>query len=116
MPSLKDSPLVIDEPSTRSNAVTTDFAAPGKATRMLLRLLRAAQPISRVELAKRLGINRSTVTETFKPLIARGVVLEKPVATASGAGRAMGRPSLDLSFNSTRDFFVGVHIGARGSQ
>ncbi|HYO91478.1 MAG TPA: winged helix-turn-helix transcriptional regulator, partial [Pyrinomonadaceae bacterium] len=83
---------------------------------MLLKLLRAAQPISRVELARRLGVNRSTVTETFKPLIAQGVVLEEPMPAASGAGRALGRPSLGLSFNSTRDFFVGVHIGVRGSQ
>lgn len=83
---------------------------------MLLRLLRAAQPISRVELARRLGVNRSTVTETFKPLIAQGVVLEVPVPSSSSAGRALGRPSLGLSFNSTRDFFVGIHIGVRGSQ
>jgi predicted NBD/HSP70 family sugar kinase len=114
MPTLRDSPLVIDEPSARSNAA--DFAAPAKATRMLLKLLRAAQPISRIELARRLGVNRSTVTETFKPLIAQGVVLEEPVATASSASRTLGRPSLGLSFNSTRDFFVGIHIGVRGSQ
>jgi predicted NBD/HSP70 family sugar kinase/biotin operon repressor len=116
MPTLKDSPAVVDEPSPLTNGVASDFATPAKATRMLLRLLRAAQPISRVELAKRLGLNRSTVTETFKPLIAQGVVLEKPVPAASKAGRALGRPSLDLSFNSTRDFFAGVHIGVRGSQ
>jgi predicted NBD/HSP70 family sugar kinase len=116
MPTLRDSPSVVDEPSTRPNAGSADFAAPAKATRMLLRLLRAAQPISRVELARRLGINRSTVTDAFKPLITQGVVLEEPVPTASGAGRSLGRPSLGLSFNSARDFFVGVHLGARGSQ
>jgi predicted NBD/HSP70 family sugar kinase len=116
MPTLKDSTSVVDEPSSRSNAAVSDFTAPGRATRLLLRLLRAAQPISRVELAKRLGVNRSTVTETFKPLIAQGVVLEEPVPTTLSQGRALGRPSLDLSFNSKRDFFVGVHIGVRGSQ
>src|SRR5215212_11849111 len=103
MPILKDSPPIVEEPSLRSDAAASDFAAPAKATRLLLRLLRAAQPISRVELAKRLGLNRSTVTETFKPLIAQGVVLEEPVPVASGVGRSTGRPSLDLSFNSTRD-------------
>jgi predicted NBD/HSP70 family sugar kinase len=83
---------------------------------MLLRLLRATQPISRVELARRLGVNRSTVTDAFKPLIAQGVVLEEAVGTASHTGRGLGRPPLRLAFNSARDFFVGVHIGARGSQ
>ncbi|HEY0320559.1 MAG TPA: ROK family transcriptional regulator [Pyrinomonadaceae bacterium] len=116
MPTLRDSSSVVDEPSPRSNAAAADFAAPAKATRLLLRLLRAAQPISRVELAKRLGVNRSTVTETFKPLIAQGVILEEPVLTPSGQRRGSGRPSLGLSFNSTQDFFVGVNLGARGSQ
>lgn len=94
----------------------TNSATQAKSPRLLLRLLRAAQPISRVELARRLGLNRSTVTDIFKPLIAAGVVIEEPVPLASGSGRALGRPPLSLTFNAERDFFVGVNIGVRRSQ
>jgi predicted NBD/HSP70 family sugar kinase len=83
---------------------------------LLLRLLRAAQPISRVELARRLGLNRSTVTDTFKPLIAAGVVLDAPVQTTATPNRALGRPSSNLSFNNDRGLFAGVNIGVRLSQ
>jgi predicted NBD/HSP70 family sugar kinase len=104
--------------SAQLNSITgaTDFAPSAKASRMLLRLLHAAQPISRVKLAKRLGLNRSTVTDIFKPLIAAGIVLEAPMPSSSNATRGLGRPPLSLTFNSQRDFFVGVNIGVRLSQ
>jgi predicted NBD/HSP70 family sugar kinase len=83
---------------------------------MLLRLLRAAQPISRVELARRLDVNRSTVTELVKPLIAAGVVREETLAQPSGTSRASGRPPVGLAFNSDNDLFIGVNLGVRRSQ
>ncbi|HEV2761358.1 MAG TPA: ROK family transcriptional regulator [Pyrinomonadaceae bacterium] len=86
-----------------------------RATRMLLRLVRAAQPISRVELARRLGVNRSTVTDAFKPLVAAGLVREE-VVPPPPAGRTLGRPAAGLSFNTERDFFVGVNVGVSRSQ
>lgn len=98
-----------------STPAATDSPATAKAPRLLLRMLRAAQPVSRAELARRLNINRSTMTDTFKPLIAAGLVLEEPVPLAS-AGRVQGRPAVSLSFNTGRDFFVGVNIGVRRSQ
>jgi predicted NBD/HSP70 family sugar kinase len=88
-----------------------------KAALMLLRLLRATQPTSRAEMARRLGVNRSTVTDTFKPLIASGVVREdeaQPVP--AGKTRPLGRRATALSFDDSRDFFVGVNIGVRSSQ
>jgi predicted NBD/HSP70 family sugar kinase len=79
-------------------------------------MLHAAQPITRVELARRLGVNRSTVTDIFKPLIAAGVVVEEPVTHKSGE-RIPGRPALSLSFNlAPRDLFAGVNIGVRRTQ
>src|ERR1043165_648591 len=93
---------------------TTEGTSPARAARMLLRLVRAAQPISRVDLARRLGLNRSTVTEIFKPLIASGIVLEEPLP--SSTGRAQGRPPVGLAFQSKRDFFIGVNLGVRRSQ
>jgi predicted NBD/HSP70 family sugar kinase/AraC-like DNA-binding protein len=102
--------------TTTSLKNATDFTGTGKAAHLLLRLLRATQPISRVDLARRLNLNRSTVTDTFKPLIAAGVVLDEPVQTSASRNRLQGRPSSHLSFNSERDFFVGVNIGVRRSQ
>ncbi|MFL6337352.1 MAG: ROK family protein [Pyrinomonadaceae bacterium] len=83
---------------------------------MLLRLLRAAQPVSRAELARRVGVNRSTVTDAFKQLIAAGVVREEPLQQpAPGESRALGRPALALSFNEGFGYFVGVNVGVRRS-
>ncbi len=96
----------------KQRAEPVGAANPARAGRMLLRLLRAAQPISRVELARRLGVNRSTVTDTFKPLIAAGVVLED-AAHPAGAARNLGRPPSSLSFNTGRDLFAGVSLGVK---
>ena len=93
-----------------------ESASSAKAARMLLRLLRAVQPISRAELARRLGCNRSTVTDVFKPLIAAGRVREESLASSSAVARTQGRPALGLSFSSEREFFIGVNIGVRRSQ
>jgi predicted NBD/HSP70 family sugar kinase len=83
---------------------------------MLLRIVRAAQPISRVELARRLGVNRSTVTELVKPLIAMDLLREEPLPPLAGGSRTLGRRPVGLSFNGDDDFFVGVNIGVRRSQ
>jgi transcriptional regulator with XRE-family HTH domain len=93
-------------PATPAYAVAAaaDPGTPAKAARMLLRLLRAAQPISRVELASRLGVNRSTVTDIFKPLIASGLVREE---SRSSAERVLRLPPVALSFNADHDFFAG---------
>jgi predicted NBD/HSP70 family sugar kinase len=82
-----------------------------KKGNQLLRLIRAAQPISRTEIAARLGIDKSTVTENVKPLLASGVLLEETLQ-ASGQGR---RPRV-LSFASDRDYFIGVNLGVRTTQ
>ena len=97
-------------------SVTADAATPAKATRLLLRLVRAAQPISRIELARRLGINRSTVTDIFKPLIAAGILREEPLAAASPAARPRGRPPTGIIFNGDDAFFVGINLGVRRTQ
>jgi predicted NBD/HSP70 family sugar kinase len=90
--------------------------SPAKATRYLLRMLRASQPISRVELARRLGINRSTVTDIFNPLIAADIIREEPLVRSSEKVKIQGRPPIGLLFNSDNDYFVGINIGVRRSQ
>lgn len=88
---------------------------PARTTRMFLKLLRATQPISRIELARRLGINRSTVTDIAKPLIKSDFIRESPFET-DDRERPQGRPPIGLSFNAERDFFVGLNLGVRRSQ
>jgi len=100
------------------NPTIQDIAAhesPARTTRLLLRLLRAAQPISRADLARRVGVNRSTVTDIFKPLTAAGLVREEPFPNTS-EHITQGRPPVGLSFNDEADFFVGVNLGVRHSQ
>ncbi len=78
---------------------------------LLLRLIRAAQPITRTEIAQRLEIDKSTVTENVKPLIAAGFLREE-TREVSGQGR---KPRV-LSFVDDKDFFIGVNLGVRTSQ
>lgn len=89
-------------------------SAPGSARKgnQLLRLIRAAQPITRTEIAVRLGVDKSTVTENVKPLIDEGILHEE-ILEADGNG---GRRSRVLSFASDRDYFIGVNLGVRRSQ
>ena len=119
MPIKKDAAVsagVIDAQEPRAQGQAHEPQGPAKATVMLLRLLRAAQPISRAELARRVGVNRSTVTDAFKQLIAAGVVREESTQQpAPGTNRALGRPALALSFNDDFGYFVGVNIGVRRS-
>lgn len=78
---------------------------------MLLRLIRAAQPITRTEIADRLKIDKSTVTEIVKPLMDRGLLREVALETA-----AAGRRPRALSFSSDADYFIGVNLGVRHTQ
>lgn len=77
---------------------------------LLFRLIRGAKPMNRSELAGRLDIDKSTVTENVKPLIARGLICEAPAD--SGAGRR-GRV---LSFTGIDRYFIGLNLGVRRSQ
>lgn len=88
----------------------SETPAPAKKSNRLLRLIRASQPISRTEIATRLGIDKSTVTENVKPLLASGVLLEESL-DASGQGRR----SRVLSF-AGNEYFVGVNLGVRTTQ
>ncbi|MBC7796548.1 MAG: ROK family transcriptional regulator [Pyrinomonadaceae bacterium] len=99
---------------SNTSKVLPELPSPAKTGRKFLRLVRAAQPISRIEIARRMGVNRSTVTDLFKPLVAAGVVHESHVRMNST--RALGRPPMGLTFNSENEFFVGISVGVRRSQ
>jgi predicted NBD/HSP70 family sugar kinase len=86
-------------------------ASSAKKGSLLLKLIRAAQPITRTEIASRLEIDKSTVTDNIKPLIASGVLREEALES-----KGQGRHPRVLSFNETKDFFIGVNLGVRRSQ
>lgn len=98
-----------------STAFQTELAAPAvniaNKRSLLLRLIRAEQPITRTDIAQRLGIDKSTVTENVKPLIDAGVLREDTL-DAKGQGR---RPRV-ISFADRDEFFIGVNLGVRRSQ
>jgi predicted NBD/HSP70 family sugar kinase len=91
------------------NTETSNTASKGN---LLLRLIRAAQPISRTEIANRLGIDKSTVTENVKPLMAAGILREETLESEIIKGR---KPRV-LSFADEKDYFIGVNLGVRTSQ
>lgn len=82
-----------------------------KKRSLLLRMIRSAQPMTRTELAQRLEIDKSTVTDNIKPLISAGLIREE---TQENTGQ--GRKARVLSFVDDQDYFVGLNLGVRRSQ
>lgn len=78
---------------------------------LLLRLIRAAQPITRTEIANRLNIDKSTVTENVKPLLKAGILREETLET-----EGQGRKPRVLSYVDDKNYFIGVNLGVRTTQ
>lgn len=100
---------------TSSTAYQAELTGPGSNSTnkrgLLLRLIRGEQPITRTDIASRLEIDKSTVTENVKPLIDAGVLREDTL-DVKGQGR---RPRV-ISFADNGDYFIGVNLGVRRSQ
>lgn len=80
--------------------------APESAQRVLLEIL-IHGPLSRVELAERLGLSGPSLTRLTKPLLASGRLFEgRPLV------RAAGRPILPLDLDPAAEHFAGVKITA----
>lgn len=90
-----------------------DQIAPTQTAHEVLRIVRAAQPIPRVAVARRLGVHRRRITVLVKPLIDSGVLREG--APERSLGRGVGRPPIGLSLRSDEDFLIGVNIGVSES-
>ena len=73
----------------------------------VLRLIWREQQISRAEIARQLGLSRSTVTEIVKDLLKTGFVEEVGRGTSSG-----GRRPIMLEFQYEARCILGVDIGA----
>ncbi|WP_422771107.1 ROK family protein [Plantactinospora sp. WMMC1484] len=67
-------------------------------------------PLSRVTLARRLGLSSSAVTKAARPLIELGYLHEMAATERSAPGA--GRPASPLAIRPEREFFVGVKITA----
>ncbi|MFF5289583.1 ROK family transcriptional regulator [Paractinoplanes globisporus] len=67
-------------------------------------------PLSRVGLARRLGLSSAAVTKAARPLIEQGYLQELAATERSGPGA--GRPASPLAIRADREFFVGVKITA----
>lgn len=88
-----------------------DLSNTPRKSDLMLRLIRAAQPISRTEIARRLGVDKSTITENVKPLMTRGLLREETLPSTG-----QGRKPRGLSYSADRDFFIGVNLGVRTTQ
>jgi predicted NBD/HSP70 family sugar kinase len=65
-------------------------------------------PLSRVALARRLGLSSGAVTKAARPLIEMGYLEELAATERTGPGA--GRPASPLAIRSDCEFFVGVKI------
>lgn len=67
-------------------------------------------PMSRADLARRLGLTRSTASSIVTHLVDAGLVQEAPERTADRGNRT-GRPGTDLRLNTHHAVFLGADIG-----
>ena len=75
----------------------------------VLRLLKEKGVLSRAEIARYLGLTRSTVTLVISELIKKGLIAPTGEAFVT---QLTGRPGAALQLNAEGAFFLGVEIGA----
>jgi predicted NBD/HSP70 family sugar kinase len=85
------------------------FAVAPAATAVFTAILTKG-PLSRVSLARRLGLSSAAVTKAARPLIDTGYLHE--LAPTERTGPGAGRPASPLAIRADREFFIGVKINA----
>jgi hypothetical protein len=78
-------------------------------TAHVMRLIRFQAPISRAEIADRLGLTRSTVSTIVTRLLDSGFLVHAGTNQPSGSPRG-GRPALPLDFSPTLPPVIGVEL------
>ena len=84
------------------------LATLGPAARGVVRALLLGGPLSRAELARRLGLSPASLTKTTRPLLVSGLI-SQGIALAS---EQRGRPGAPLVLDASRHVFLGVKITA----
>jgi len=74
----------------------------------VLKKLRAAEPISRTDLAQLSGLNGGTITAIVRDLVERGLIVEERI------GSPRGRPRVNLRINPEGAFVVGATMSDDG--
>jgi predicted NBD/HSP70 family sugar kinase len=92
-----------------SESGTASLASAPAATAVFTAVLTEG-PLSRVSLARRLGLSSAAVTKAARPLIDMGYLHELAATERTGPGA--GRPASPLAVRADREFFVGVKITA----
>src|SRR5690554_3406962 len=83
------------------------FTGMKQANRLsVLRLARAAGPISRADIADRTGLTPSTVANAVNELLAKGLLRVGETAPSEG-----GRRPVLVEFNEKHAYVVGVNVG-----
>lgn len=77
--------------------------------RRVVTLLRIEGPVSRADIARRLSLTRSTITNVVDDLIRRKLVIEMPQEKTEGR-RELGRPGIKVRLNPRGAYFLGVEI------
>jgi predicted NBD/HSP70 family sugar kinase len=93
---------------------TTSVGISNDTVRAVLKIIRAAQPISKTDLAKRLDIKRSTLTSIIKPLLSSNIIRETELEHNQSTGN--GKPNSVLSLVANNNYFIGINIGVRRTQ
>jgi glucokinase-like ROK family protein len=78
---------------------------------ILLTLLREKQ-YSRVELAKKLSLSNTTITNLTTELLAQGIIAEEPDENSDEL-RSVGRPRKMLRLVPKARYVIGIHIGVK---
>ncbi|WP_390410184.1 ROK family protein [Lacticaseibacillus jixiensis] len=74
----------------------------------VLSLIYSHQPISRVEISRQLGVNKSTITVLFNELMADGLVEELGVGESTSVG---GRKPVLVSMKADHGYFINFDLG-----
>ncbi|MGP3982294.1 ROK family protein [Streptomyces sp. KR80] len=88
----------------------TAGASPSTASTAVFATVLTQGPISRVQLARRLGLSSAAVTKAARPFLDAGYLQELAATERSGPGA--GRPASPLAVSPDREYFVGVKITA----
>ena len=98
-----------DRPDAVNGSGVAKHAAPrvGPLAQSVLRLIWREHRISRAEIARRLSLSRSTVTEIVDELLPTALVAEVGVGPSRG-----GRPPIVLEFDYDAGCILGVDMGA----